>query len=249
MKPKAMKPKKKLLQQNNTSYQLTIQELTHFKPYLEDLRRTYENLQVGEFSSEIFKKVVSSGTLEIEEKFNQDILTQIKSMGITNKIIQDNLTKGNKELLEEFKNALRDLLSFKPDIHLTHRTFGDNHPNLTLKYISFSEGKFFISEEDKENLLEKYFRVYIETEQEHRLYNQLNNLLESYEIVEAELKKVKFKFYLQEDSKYDDLRHRFFEYENGKYKIRPKMIRGAIEHHAKQEQFKKEREEVKQRIN
>ena len=239
-----MKQERILLEQNDQAYQSMIGELSGYRSSLEDLKVAYEKLQIGDFSEVILKEVISSGSHDIELRFEQEISSQIKRMGITNDVIKDNLTRGNKELFEEFKDASKKVQGLFPHPNGEYPPF-----HLPLDCISFSDGEFFISPEDQEKLMEKYFRIYLETEEEHRIYNKLKTFLESYTAIEEELKKVKFPFYRQEGGQITGLSTHFLRYKEGKFEIKPGMIRVAIEYHEKQEKFQKEHQDRSSRIS
>ena len=230
-----MKPERILQKQDDQSYNVMSRELRDYKPLLEDVKSNYEELQLGDFSNAIFKEIVTSGTGGIELRFKEEILSQMKKAGITLKIMQENMAKGNKQLFEKFKDSVNRLEDYKPNNFSTY-----NIPHLPLENISYSDGEFFISEKDKEQILEKHFRVYLETEEEHHIYDQLTKFIDAYEVIKREMEKIKFPFHKDNEYQLDDLRKSFLAFENGKYVLRPERIKDAITYHERQERQKKQ---------
>ena len=236
-----MKTKRKLLQQDDESFEKMMKELSTLRPYLQAFKTAYEKLEIGDFSHLIYDEAVTSGIRPIEIKYYQDLRTQLKKAGIVNEKLLDQLMKGNKETFEEFRDALSKLKKVFPE----NSIFPPFH--LPLESISYADGEFFVKEEEQEKLLEKYFRIYLESEKEHRIYNSLLKFLEAFQETEKELKGIKFPFYQQEGTQIDGLRQRFFVYKDGKYEIKPQMIRVAIEHNDKQKEFRRQRETREQK--
>ena len=89
-------------------------------------------------------------------------------------IIRQNAIAGSEKLTERFKNAVADAKRFQPEI------YSANRPKLPLKFISFEDGHFVISREDKEMILENYCRLYLETPEEIMLYEASKKLSEAF---------------------------------------------------------------------
>lgn len=183
--------KRELLNENRDLLLEITSDLKQYLPHLEQVKKTYENLQLGNFSDAILKEIVKSGTGQIEKLFNESLNDQIGKAGISNIILKDNILKGSENLIFEFIEKFRELKRFKPE------TFSRKN-YLKLNVISFENKIFYLSEENKEQILENECRIYIENEKEKELYDNLKNFIEAYNKVSNNLKELDFKFSFNE---------------------------------------------------
>jgi hypothetical protein len=215
-----MKKERILLSQNNSLLNEICSDLRHFKPLLENLKTIYQSLEIGPFTSEIYKEIVYSGTGGISERFNMSIESDIKKMGVSKSIIKDNIVLGAETLLNQFVVYVNELKRFRPD------TFS-REKKLNLKYISFNEKGFVITAEDKENILETECRIYIETDAEHKLYEAIDKFLDAFNDFDKNIVELGI-ITNPIANKLGSVAEIFFIPENGKYKVKPESIRWAV---------------------
>mgnify|MGYP006054058497 CR=1 FL=1 len=91
-----------LLHENKDLLFEICKDLKQYLPQLEQVKKTYENLQLGNFNDDILKQIVRSGTGQIEKQFNESLNDQVEKAGISNIILRDNILKGSENLIFEF---------------------------------------------------------------------------------------------------------------------------------------------------
>lgn len=215
-----MKKERILIAQDNSLLSEICSDLTHFKPLLQNLKTVYESLEIGPFTSLVYNEIVYSGTIDIAQRFKASIELDIKKMGVSNSIIKDNITSGSETRLNHFFSYVSELKKFKPDTYSRER-------RLNLKYISFNEKGFVITSEDKENILEKECRIYIETDSEHTLYQDLMTFLDAFHNFDAKLLELGIT-----NSPFANrlgaIAEIFLLPKDGKYEINPKSVKWAL---------------------
>lgn len=164
-----MQTKRILLKEDKTLCNEITKDLRDFLPALNELKTSYEALEVGNFSNTVFKTLITTGTKETSEKFINQLNQQLDSLKITSSLIRENSISNHTVLIENLNESLRILKNFKPAIYINYR------PKLTLKFISFDE-VFLISSEDKENISESLCRIYLENESEIETFEAIKNL-------------------------------------------------------------------------
>ena len=80
---------KQLLHENSNLLNEISFDLKQYLPLLEQVKITYENLQLEKFSDEILKEIVNTGTGQIEKLFNDSLNNQIEKSGISNTILKN----------------------------------------------------------------------------------------------------------------------------------------------------------------
>lgn len=179
---------KRILIHENKNLLIEIcKDLNQYLPHLEQVKKTYEKLQLGNFNDDILKQIVRSGTGPIEKLFNESLNDQVEKAGISNTILKSNILKDSEQLYFSFLEKTRELKRFKPE------TFSRKN-YLQLNVISFQNGIFYLSDENKEQIIENECRIYIENEKEKELFDNLQNFIEAYNKVSDNLKELEFKF-------------------------------------------------------
>ncbi|WP_310558663.1 hypothetical protein [Flavobacterium sp.] len=179
---------KRILIHENKNLLIEIcKDLNQYLPHLEQVKKTYEKLQLGNFNDDILKQIVRSGTGQIEKLFNESLNDQVEKAGISNTILKSNILKDSEQLYFSFLEKTRELKRFTPE------TFSRKN-YLKLNVISFQNGIFYLSDENKEQIIENECRIYIENEKEKELFDNLQNFIEAYNKVSDNLKELEFKF-------------------------------------------------------
>ena len=144
-------------------------DLKQFIPVLNQLKSSYEALEIGTFTNEVFKHLILVGPTKFIDCYVKQLNDQLDKMGITNSIIRQNSIKNHDEVIENIKKAILEAKKFKPEIYSASR------PKLTMKFISFQDG-FMISKIDKEGILETHCRTYLENDDEIKIMESVENL-------------------------------------------------------------------------
>lgn len=149
-------------------------DLKQFMPVLNEIKASFEALEIGAFTNEIFKETVLLGPKKHIEIYVKNLNNQLDKLGITSSVIRQNAIKDHEKVIERFKKAVDDAKRFYPEI------YSANRPKLTIKFISYEKGLFVISKEDKEMILEDFCRIYIDNEEESKLLEVVERLKEAF---------------------------------------------------------------------
>lgn len=149
------KEKRKLLKEDLYFCDKITSDLVHFTPVLQEIRRSYENLELGLFDNTVFQKLKLIGPSEYIKLYEDNLNAQLDSLKITSKIIRQNMMASHTDIIEALKVSVENAKGFSPDI------YGSWTNLLSVKFISFN-GSFIISPENREVILETYCRVYID---------------------------------------------------------------------------------------
>lgn len=149
-------------------------DLKQFIPVLNEIKASFEGLEIGAFTNEIFKETVLLGPKKYIEIYVKNLNNQLDKLGITSSVIRQNAIKDHENVIERFKKAVDDAKRFYPEIYTANR------PKLTIKFISYEKGLFVISKEDKEMILEDFCRIYIDNEEESKLLEVVERLKEAF---------------------------------------------------------------------
>lgn len=149
-------------------------DLKQFMPVLNEIKASFEGLEIGAFTNEIFKETVLLGPKKYIEIYVKNLNNQLDKLGIISSVIRQNAIKDHENVIERFKKAVDDAKLFKPEI------YSANRPKLTIKFISYEKGLFVISKEDKEMILEDFCRIYIDNEEESKLLEVVERLKEAF---------------------------------------------------------------------
>lgn len=179
--------KRVLLQQNDSLLAAILTDLQQYRPVLNLVKQTYENLDIGSFDNAVLKQITVNGIVGIEKTYFEKCESDFKNMNTSNQTIKQNVLNGIDEVFNDFRGATNHFKKFKPD------TFS-RIQNLKPSQISFENGIFYISDEDKESILENGCRIYLENEKEVELYDNLNKLIKAYDNVRNNLNELQFSF-------------------------------------------------------
>lgn len=195
-------------------------DLTQFMPLLEKVKVNYEALELEDFTNDLFKEITLEGVGRIENDFTENLEKQIDKLEVTNSILRENLSNGCKPIFQKFANSVIKLRRFKPD------TYSRLVP-LKLKFISYKNNEFFLSEKDKEDILENDCRIYLEDERELKLYKNLENFIGAYKNVKENLKELNFKNDFREGEEIAAIRNIFLTHNGGELTIKAGAIKYA----------------------
>lgn len=212
---------KQLLHENSDLLNEISFDLKQYLPLLEQVKITYENLQLEKFSDEILKEIVNTGTGQIEKLFNDSLNNQIEKSGISNTILKNNILKDSEQLYFSFLDKTRELKKFKPETY-SRKNY------LKLKFISYVNGSFILTNENKEQILESECRVYLENEKDLKLYENLKKFIESYNELSDNLKELEFRFSYEMGKGLTGVANNFLiTNESHEYSINPGAIKFA----------------------
>lgn len=163
-----------LIKEDNHLFKQIAQDLKQFMPVLNELKSSFEALEIGALTDKDFKQIILLGPTKHMEIYVKNLNNQLDKLGITSSVIRQNAIKDHEAVIERFKKAVNEAKSFYPEI------YSANRPKLTIKFISYQDGIFVISKDDKEMILETFCRTYLENEEEIKLYEVSKKLADAF---------------------------------------------------------------------
>lgn len=169
---------RKLFHENWELFNEISRDLNEMKPLLYNVRETYEALNIGVLSNEVFKKIIGTGgPTKVRELFNQSLNNQLDEMKMTSKIMREKMIDDHSYLIDDFDKSVNILKVFKPNDVKT--SVVERKVYLKPNHVSIVESQFVVSVDDKENILENYCRTYIANE-EIEFLEKLQKLVTTY---------------------------------------------------------------------
>ena len=160
-----------LIEEDFDKFKEIANDLKQFMPVLNEIKESFEGLEIGAFTNEVLKESFLLGPKKYIDIYIENLNNQLDKWGAIS-VIRQNAIAGSEKLTERFQKAVDNAKRFYPEI------YSANRPKLPLKFISFEDGRFVISREDKEMILENYCRIYLETPEEIMLYETSKKLSE-----------------------------------------------------------------------
>lgn len=160
-----------LIEEDFNKFKEIANDLKQFMPVLNEIKESFEGLEIGAFTNEVLKESFLLGPKKYIDIYIENLNNQLDKWGAIS-VIRQNAIAGSEKLTERFQKAVDNAKRFYPEI------YSANRPKLPLKFISFEDGRFVISREDKEMILENYCRIYLETPEEIMLYETSKKLSE-----------------------------------------------------------------------
>lgn len=212
--------KRVLLEQNENNFKEVLTDLQQYRPVLDVVKQTYENLDIGSFDNAVLKQITQNGIIGIEKTYFEKCESDFKNMNTSNQTIKQNVLNGIDEVFNDFRGATNQFKKFKPETY--SRT-----QYLKPFQISFENGIFYISDEDKESIYENGCRIYLENEKEVELYDNLNKLIEAYNNVSKNLSELQFNFNFNQGKGLNAIENVFLQVKENSISIVPGSIKFA----------------------
>lgn len=167
---KAKKQTRVLVSEDKDLLNQILKDLKQFLPHLNELKKDFENLEIGEFNEEVFNTLKQKGTLFFEDKFTLKLNKELDKIGAQSMFLRNNMSSNSSVLIEKFKNSYKKVKNFVPETYA-----GVKRQTLRLEFISY-KFTFFIDEPEQDYILENYCRQYLETETELKALKVIEDL-------------------------------------------------------------------------
>ncbi len=184
--------KRILIHEDKGLFEKIKKDLHTFYPLLEKMKTSYELLELGTFKNEVMEVLKAKGANQIEVEFYENIASQLDKSGITSKSMRQTLINGNTSLILEFKISFSGAKDFK-----INQPPGLNQwPTLDFNLISFNDDSktFQVDATAEAEILETYCRIYLDSENEKKIYDSLLNFVRAQGRVRESLKEVGYTF-------------------------------------------------------
>jgi len=160
-----MKQKRTLLFEDSKAIEKYEVRINQFLPIFTKIKTCYEGLEIGEFTDEVYKDLLNNGVNNIRSKYSKAFDDKIGGLPL---VIRQSIERERDVPMDALKMAFDNLKS--------HNTSGLGSIVFPLDCITIFEGVPTINKLDKEKILERYHRVYIEGDIEHDVYAKLKAL-------------------------------------------------------------------------
>lgn len=213
--------KRVLLEQDENNFKNVLTDLQQYRPVLNLVKQTYENLDIGSFDNAVLKQITQNGIIGIEKTYFEKCESDFKNMNTSNQTIRKNVLNGIDEVFNEFRGATNQFKKFRPETY--SRT-----QYLKPSQISVENGIFYISAEDQESIYENGCRTYLENEKDFELYENLKKFIEAFNTVNENLKELEYRFSYEKGKGVTAIENTFLmTNENDIYSINPGSIKFA----------------------
>lgn len=203
-----------LVHEDKNQIEKMVNCLNQFIPELNVLKIEFEKLKVGSFTNDVFIKIQEDKGENVITMYYDSINKELDKIGIENAITRTNLLKGHEEVVNDFKTKVNQLLNN------LNTSFGFVELNL----IQYENNKFVVPKQSID-LIKERCSYYIETKEEIKLYEALNNLFTATDIVKKSIVNL-IGYELPEHIKTNDLIKDYFIKEfNSKLMLEPTGIR------------------------
>jgi hypothetical protein len=162
-----------LIKEDNNLFKKIAVQLKHFIPFLNELKSSFESLEIGNLKNEDYKKIILLGHTYHIDLLKEIINKRLVSLKITDLETKEKALNQYEKQIERFKKSIDSLRAFYSDFNTK------DTPKLPLQFISHQNQLFLISKQDKEMILNTYCRVYFDKEEEIKLFNKANVLKEN----------------------------------------------------------------------
>lgn len=163
-----------LLSENPNLAKEISADIKQFNPLLYDLKKAYEDLELGAFTDEVFKELSIKGAGRILKMYVDKLNAQLDKIGITSNLIRTNAISESDTYCQNLQEALRKVKGLNIE---THSATG--RPSLGLEHISYGRVGFYVSGE--EEITERFCRVYAETPEQIKLLKIAMELQSAFE--------------------------------------------------------------------
>jgi len=175
--------KRFMIHQDDEDLQAIVSDLKYFMPKLQDLKKAYEALELENepFTSSVFLFIKESGVNQIADLFIKQLNDGLDKTGVINEKLRTIVLSGTEIQISNLHQAYSELKKVVPPAPKSLSYFKpDRTALLTLNDIDFEDGAFVVNEHSRELLAEKYFRIYIENEQQNNIYNNLMTMKQAF---------------------------------------------------------------------
>lgn len=141
------------------------------------VKDAYNTLGFGDIDNDTYQTIVSHGYSSVEDKMVNDVNEQLKRVNITIPSIKRNALEDVYKSLNQsgIQSAINSLLSgvtIQPSLV---------RPPISIpaSVLTFSNGEFIIDKGKEDELFEQYTRVYIEGDEDQKLWDGFQNLADT----------------------------------------------------------------------
>lgn len=165
---------RKLIFQNDKLFSTILNDRYQYQKNFEAVAKAFLELGIGPITEEVYGQIVTDKARDIYAPYYEQLNKELDRTGVTNKVLRNTVLQGAEEPLREYHQAVDAFLS----TDVTKDNYGrskdrEKYAFLEISDLTFLDGELIVSDDTKEDLLDKYCRVYVTTDEEYQLYNTL----------------------------------------------------------------------------
>lgn len=145
----------KLIRENEILLSRILGTFDDYRPHLKRVKEKYEACAGFTFTADTWRDIKNGNLEKLKDDIINRVNDELSRSGVENKILRKQAIDAISNQLPEFEEEASRLLSFR---------VSRDYPTLKITDICFSDERFFITEETKEEILEKYCRTYLNDE-------------------------------------------------------------------------------------
>lgn len=139
-----------------------------------DVAEKYEDLNLGQFSYDVFEDIIENGTLNIRGNYVANIKSEIKRLQINNPSMQQAFFGNIDHALLPLKNSLEIFMKYSGE-RMGYFSLQEKY-----KKASFLDHRFVLTKDNTERLKDEYCRIYIEDEKQKAAFESLEKVVDAY---------------------------------------------------------------------
>ncbi|MCG2610780.1 hypothetical protein LZZ90_04610 [Flavobacterium sp. SM15] len=168
---------RKLISRNETAIKKSVNRLNEFTNELTSLIEAYNDLNIGQYSNEVFKsQLTAKGENEAMIYLGLE-KERLKKAGITNDISIEGILKNHKPTLQEYKDRIKEVLEKSKDPVV-----------LDLSLLEYNNDKFVLPKKSIESITEMHC-IYANGKEEIEIIEYAEKLINDFNLLKLKIEK------------------------------------------------------------
>jgi hypothetical protein len=220
--------KRILIKQDDTLLANICSDISFFNKTFKNVLEAHNALSIGAFTEETFKGLITTAGAGIINQYKQDLNSQLDKTGVKNQVLRNIIIQGSDEAIHLFSQAAREFINTTPLRNTQSIRYVPRAESLMLCDLSFVNGDLVITDQAKENIMERDCRTYLESSEEINFYSMLKALESTLQEYTTQIKMLEIPAHIGENPL--NTLDNFFDYDwnSGEFNIRPESIKWAL---------------------
>ena len=168
---------RKLISRDDYAIQKSANRLTEFANELTPLIEAYNNLNIGQYSNEVYKsQLTAKGENEAKTYLSLE-RERLKKAGITNDISIDGILKNHEPNLQQYKDSIKSVLEKSKEPFF-----------LDLSLLEYSNNNFNLPKKSVEAITETH-SIYANGKEEIEIIEQTEQLINNFYLLKSKIEK------------------------------------------------------------
>ncbi|MGF7081505.1 hypothetical protein [Mucilaginibacter sp. UYCu711] len=170
-----------LIKQDNDLLKSICGDLRKFRATFAPVVEAFDQFEIGSITNDIFIDIIAGNHNTVIDNYRKSLSDHLDKTLVKNSTLKRIVLAGTEETIANFIRACSAFVN----TDAAPSPYGldkDRTMFLTAKRLSLIGGELCISDKTKEQLLESYCHLYVETEADHLIYTALLNMQASLEV-------------------------------------------------------------------